>query len=486
MTVTTFPVTNQLNGADTLVVAVTTDNDTLTLTTAGQDLLAPFAPTLLDDLKKVGFTGSVGAVQRLPVSGHDTLTSIIAVGLGDATNVTRNMRRTAAANAVKAAGKAAHVTLLLGDDDLDALIDGARFATYQFTAFTPPSVKDVPAQISVLTDAADAGTIAARQNVINDAVALTRDLVNTPPQAKRPPQFAQMAQDAVKDLPITVTIFDETRLANEGFGGILGVGQGSSTPPRLVELRYTPTDPKDHVVLVGKGITFDTGGISLKPSASMETMKSDMAGAATMLAVLSAAARLNVQTELTVLLAVAENMPSGTATRVSDVLTMYGGITVEVTNTDAEGRLVLGDALAYAATLTPTPSVVIDAATLTGAAVIALGDKISAAIGNDDTLVAELTTAATHAGEPLWPLPLATDEYGDRVKGSISTLKNAGGREAGPIFGALFLSRFVAPDVRWVHLDIAGPAFSPKGYDIYSPGATGNPVRTLITWLLGR
>jgi len=486
VTVTTFAVSRDVHGADTLAVAVTATDGTLAVSDDAAELINGLAPTWLTDLAQVGFLAKAGSVQRLPVNGHDTVKSLIAVGLGEPANVQRNSLRKAAYTAVQTAGKVAHLALMLGDEHVDAIIDGARYGAYQFTTFTPPSVRDVPEAVSVLTNTPDAKAIGIRQNTINDAVSLARDLVNTPPQAKRPPVFAELARKAVEGLPITVTIFDETKLAADGFGGILGVGQGSSEPPRLVELRYTPTAASDHVVLVGKGITFDTGGISLKPSASMETMKCDMAGAATMLAVITAAARLSVKTEITVLLAVAENMPSGTATRVSDVLTMFNGTTVEVTNTDAEGRLVLSDALAYAATLTPTPSIVIDAATLTGAAVIALGDKITAAIGNDDTLMEELRAAATLAGEPLWPMPLANDEYGDRLKGTISTLKNAGGREAGPIFAALFLSRFVSADARWVHLDIAGPAFTTSGYDIYTTGATGNPVRTLITWLLGR
>lgn len=485
MTVSTFPVEPHLHGADTLAVAVACANDTIHLT-AATDIVDAIAPDLVANLTKVGFTGKKGQVTRLPIADHDTLTSIIAVGVGDNAALSRNAARTAAYSAINAAANATHVAVLFGDTHLDAIIDGARFATYQFTDYIPPSPRDLPGRVSVLTNDADAETVATTQNVINDAVNLARDLVNTPPQAKRPPKFAELARNAVKDLPVEVTIFDEARLAAEGFGGIMGVGQGSSVPPRLVQLSYNPTGAREHVVLVGKGITFDTGGISLKPSSSMETMKSDMAGAATMLAVVAAAARLQLATQITVLLAVAENMPSGTATRVSDVLTMYGGTTVEVTNTDAEGRLVLGDALAYAQTLTPPPTAVIDAATLTGAAVVALGDKISAAIGNNDALVAELTAAATHAGEPLWPLPLATDEYTERVNGTISTLKNAGGREAGPIFAALFLQHFVAQDTPWVHMDIAGPAFTTSGFDIYTKGATGNPVRTLITWLQTR
>lgn len=487
MTVSTFAVSLDLHGADTLAVAITANDGTLGLTFGAAELVDVIAPSLLTELTQVGFSAKPGSVQRLPVAGHDTLKSIICLGVGAPDAAGRNETRKAAYTAVNTAGNVAHLALLLGDEHVDAIIDGARFGAYQFTTFTPPVIREIPDTVTVLTNVLDANETAIRQNTINDAVALARDLVNTPPHAKRPPVFAELARRAVAGLPIQVTIFDETKLAQDGFGGILGVGQGSSAPPRLVELRYTPTSgATDHVVLVGKGITFDTGGISLKPSAAMETMKCDMAGAATMLAVITAAARLNVQTELTVLLAVAENMPSGTATRVSDVLTMFDGTTVEVTNTDAEGRLVLGDALAYAATLTPTPSIVIDAATLTGAAVIALGDKISAAIGNDDVLIAELQAAGARAGEPLWPLPLANDEYAERLKGSISTLKNAGGREAGPIFAALFLSRFVAKNARWVHLDIAGPAFTTSGYDIYTNGATGNPVRTLLTWLLNR
>jgi leucyl aminopeptidase len=283
---------------------------------------------------------------------------------------------------------------------------------------------------------------------------------------------------------VKVKIHDEKALAKGGFGGILGVGQGSSAAPRLVELSYDPSRAKGHVVLVGKGITFDTGGISLKPSNSMMTMKSDMAGAASVAAAVLAAAELGLKVKVTALCALAENMPSGTATRVSDVLTHRGGTTVEVMNTDAEGRLVLADALAYGAE--SKPDAMIDVATLTGAQVVALGTKVSGIMGTDEALVDGLLDAAKAAGEPLWELPLVA-EYRDHLKSTVADMKNIGrAGEAGTIIAALFLKEFT-DGLPWAHLDIAGPSFTEEGDAfITAKGATGAPVRTLVRYLQSR
>jgi leucyl aminopeptidase len=251
--------------------------------------------------------------------------------------------------------------------------------------------------------------------------------------------------------------------------------------PRLVELRWQPDGAQRHVALVGKGITFDTGGYSLKPTSGQETMKSDMAGAATAAAVVRAVAALELPVEVTAVLCLAENLVSGDAQRVSDVVRRRDGTTVEVMNTDAEGRLVLGDGIAHAAEL--GADTIVDVATLTGAVVVALGDLIGGVMSNDDGLADELVAEGRTAGEPMWRLPLAVDEYGKRVEGTVADLRNVGGREAGSIFGALFLHRFVPKGVRWAHLDIAGIAWRDAAGPYHQKGGTGSPARTLIAWL---
>jgi len=297
-------------------------------------------------------------------------------------------------------------------------------------------------------------------------------------------EHADLVAAGVADDDVAVRVLDEHELAAGGYGGILGVGGGSTMKPRLVELAWRPEDARRHVALVGKGITFDTGGYSLKPTAGMETMKMDMAGAATAAAVVRAAARLRLPVAVTAVLALAENLISGDAQRVSDVITMRDGTTVEVMNTDAEGRLVLGDGLAHAVEL--GADTVVDIATLTGAVIVALGDLIGGVMANDDALAAELIATGRHVGEPLWQLPLAVEEYGKRVEGTFADLRNVGGgKDPGTVFGALFLARFVPDHVRWAHLDIAGVAWRDAVGHYHQKGGTGVPARTLIAWLEG-
>jgi leucyl aminopeptidase len=451
---------------------------------AGLDLVAELAAT--------GFDASPGATLRVPTRGALTSPALLAVGLGTREKATLDHLRGAGAAAANAAERLPSIATALQTaiDDADpadaaqAFVEGLHLGSYRFSAYrSDPSPFELET-VTLHTDAADVDDLRHSIEVaaITAAAAiLARDLVNIPPHDKRPPALADRAVAEVADLPITTRVLDEAALTEGGYGGILGVGQGSSEPPRLVELTYAPEGATRHVALVGKGITFDTGGISLKPSQAMETMKTDMAGAATVLAVIKAAAQLELPVKITALMALAENMPSGTATRVSDVLTMKGGTTVEVINTDAEGRLVLGDALVHASEL--HPDAIVDVATLTGAAVVALGDKLGVVIASDDDLATAVTEATVHAGEPHWRLPLAAEQYGERIEGAIADLKNSGGREAGTIFAGLFLHRFVGEGIPWAHLDIAGIAWSNNGGGYLSKGATGSPVRSLIAWL---
>ena len=450
------------------------------------------------ELEAVRFDGDLGAVARIPTRGAVPAAVALVVGLGETGKVTlESLRRAAGAAARKATKDETLAVVVPGDLPAEAdpaaraqaAAEGASLGAYAFTAYKTKA-PDVPSLtgITILPgaglEAAALGPGVTAARAVARAVTLTRDLVNEPPAGKRPPALAERVAELAAQRELGVTVHDERMLAEGGFGGILGVGQGSSAPPRLVELTYEPQGAVGHVVLVGKGITFDSGGLSLKPATAMHTMKSDMSGAAAVVGAMSVLADLGVSVKVTGLLALAENMPSGTAIRVSDVLTHRGGKTVEVMNTDAEGRLVLADALAYASE--SRPDALIDLATLTGAQIVALGSAIAGLMGNDDDLIAEVRAAADSAGERVWPLPLP-DEYADHLKSEVADLKNIGKpMQAGTLIGGLYLRHFVG-DVPWAHLDIAGPAFTEEGDRWYTPkGGTGMGVRTLLEFLRAR
>ena len=322
--------------------------------------------------------------------------------------------------------------------------------------------------------------------MIADAVALARDLINMPSDVKTPGWLADQAAATAGRSGLAVRIRDEAELAGAGFGGIVAVGAGSAHPPRLIELTYTPAGADAHIVLAGKGITFDSGGLSLKPNDGMKQMKSDMAGGAAVIAAMSALPALGVRARVTGLIGAAENMPSGSAMRPGDVISTFGGRTVEVLNTDAEGRLVLADLLAYGTTL--EPGITVDLATLTGAARIALGASIGALYASDDELAQALTAAGSAAGEPLWRMPMPAD-YRDAIASATadlahvpSAMNGAKNGQAGSIVAAMFLREFTGGR-RWAHLDIAGPARAGSDDGEITRGGTGFGTRLLLRWL---
>jgi leucyl aminopeptidase len=302
--------------------------------------------------------------------------------------------------------------------------------------------------------------------------------VNTPAGDLSPRRFGEIAIDLAGSSGIEIDVLNEEAIAVEGLGGLLGVAAGSVEPPRFIRLRYVPEGGSPvAVALVGKGITFDSGGLSLKPPGSMMTMKTDMGGAAAVLGAFCAFAGLGVAVEVRGYLAVTENMPSGSATRPGDVLRIRNGKTIEVLNTDAEGRLVLADALSLA--LEERPDAIVDLATLTGACIAALGNKIAGVLGNDDRLIAAVCAAGRRAGEPMWPLPLPAG-YRSHIESEIADMKNMGvNGQAGALSAGLLLQEFVG-DAPWVHLDIAGPVRSEEDRGYHRKGATGFGVRTLI------
>ena len=344
-----------------------------------------------------------------------------------------------------------------------------------------------PAEVRLLVSAEGNGLAAVDEaRTVAGAVALARDLANTPSLTKTPAWLADEAVRVAAASGLSARIWEPDELAAEGFGGLLAVGSGSARPPRLIELGYQPAAWTEHVVLVGKGITFDSGGLSLKPNEGMQWLKTDMAGGAAVIAAMSALAKLAAPVRVTGLVAAAENMPSGSAMRPGDVITHYGGRTTEVLNTDAEGRLVLADALAYADAVLQ-PDAMVDLATLTGAARVALGGVMGALYATDDGLAQALLAAGTQSGEPLWRMPLV-DDYVDAVESPVADLANiphARNHRAGSIDAALFLREFTGKRP-WAHLDIAGAARSSSEDGDRPKGATGFGTRLLLRWLAGQ
>ena len=318
-----------------------------------------------------------------------------------------------------------------------------------------------------------------RGEIVGQAVNLARDLTNTPPSEKCPTRLAEQIRTMASDAGLAVQVWDETRIRQERFGGLLGVAAGSANPPCFVILDHRRGGETPPLALVGKGVTFDSGGLSLKPSASMEDMKSDMTGAAVVAATMQAAARLDLPVNVTGYLALTENMTGGNAMKLGDVLTMRNGKTVEVLNTDAEGRLILADALSFAAE--NRPARILDLATLTGACMVALGPKVAGVFSNDDDFCARLLSACRQTGERGWRLPL-DDDYKEQLKSGVADLKNVGGKWGGAITAAKFLEQFV-DGKPWVHLDIAGPSWSDSENTTRDAGGTGCFVRTLLAFL---
>jgi leucyl aminopeptidase len=472
--------------------------ESLLLATGAESIAVAFDGKLTETLALLGATGAPGEVTKVATLGTVTAPLIVAVGLGPeptgAAPAPETLRRAAGAAIRSLAGaESAAVALPMPDDDdalaaLRAVAEGALLGGYRFAGYkTRPQPGRRPPVSSIAVHVPDAGdepvrAEIARAAVVAEAVTCTRDWVNTPPNDLRPPAFADAVAAAARDAGLEVEVLDEQALAQGGYGGILAVGQGSEAPPRLVKMSYRPTsgEPAKRLALVGKGITFDTGGVSIKPAQGMWEMKSDMAGAAAVAATMFAIAKLGPAVAVTAYLPMAENMPSGSAYRPGDVVTMYNGKRVEVLNTDAEGRMILGDAIARACE--DGCDYLLETSTLTGGQVIALGKRIAGVMGTPE-LCTRVQAAGDAVGEPAWPMPLPDDVRTgmDSEVADISQV-NAGMDRAGHMLqGGIFLREFVADDVAWAHIDIAGPSYhsgEPTGY--WAKGGTGVPVRTLV------
>jgi leucyl aminopeptidase len=449
--------------------------------TAGLDLY--LGSPAADVLAACDATGKAGEVTPVAVRVGDKPRRLLFVGLGDESAA--DMRKAGAALGGRAArerGMLAAAALGQPAGAVRAFAEGLLLGSYRFSLASQPA-SGGPSEVRMLVSAAaEAAEAVTAARTVAEAVGLARDLANMPSGRKTPAWLAGEAARAAAASGLTVRVREPAELAAEGFGGILAVGAGSAQPPCLIELGYHPPGARTHVVLVGKGITFDSGGLSLKPNEGMKAMKTDMAGGAAVIAAMSALAGLRAAVRVTGLVATAENMPSGSAMRPGDVITHFGGRTTEVLNTDAEGRLVLADALAYADTVLE-PDVMVDVATLTGAARVALGGTLGALYASDDGLAGALLAAAAEAGEPLWRMPLV-DDYSDALDSPVADLANvphSSRPRAGSIEAALFLREFTGGRP-WAHLDIAGAArSSPDGGEV--KGATGFGTRLLLRWL---
>lgn len=445
---------------------------------------------LLTTLTNMGASGEVDEVIKLPSKSNKL---IVFTGLGKIeSNFSPELLR-------RAAGAASRH--LLGNDsasfalphksvaEIAAIAEGAALGSYAFTEFRGSSKgaqKNPLSSITVVTrfaNTAQAKTAAKRAEIIAEQTFLVRDLINTPPSSLTPDSFCLRAKKLASKYGVKVEILNDAALRKGGYGGIIGVGQGSANPPRLLHLTYSPAKAKKRYAFVGKGITFDTGGLALKPANGMEAMKADMSGAAAVVAAIFAIAQLKLPIAIDAWAPLAENMVSDTATRPSDVITIYGGKTVEVLNPDAEGRLVLADALVKAAEVGKKSGGldgIIDVATLTGAQVVALGSRTSAVMTNDENFSGQFLTAANIAGESFWPMPLPV-ELRASLDSPIADLANIGDRMGGMLVAGLFLKEFIDPQTPWLHLDIAGPAFNEKTAHGYTPvGGTGIALRSLL------
>ncbi|MBB3083003.1 leucyl aminopeptidase family protein [Geodermatophilus sabuli] len=459
-------------------------------------LTGPGAPVdaalLAGALRDTGNTGRPGAVTNVPVPGRRPR-SVVAVGVGDATlPELRHCVGVAVRRAQTLAEHGARRLVLPVDDaaapagaeEVRVAVETALLAGYRFRDTSAPHPPRLATVTVVATDAGDPAAVAAARagEVAGRSVAWARDLVNTPSNTKDPAWLAAEAGERLAGLDhVTVHVLDADDLRAGGFGGVLAVGGGSATPPCVIVASYRPPGAAagHHPVLVGKGITFDTGGISIKPTAGMREMKTDMAGGAAVLAAVDAAARLALPVAVTAVVPAAENAVSGSSYRPSDVVRHVGGRTTEVLNTDAEGRMVLADGLAHAR-LHLGATVLVDVATLTGAMKVALGTRTAGLYATSDGLADALRAAAGHAGEPVWRMPLA-EEHADLLESAVADANNAPGNPGGTT-AALFLRPF-AGELPWAHLDVAGPARAGSDDAEVVKGGTGYGARTLLRWL---
>jgi leucyl aminopeptidase len=456
--------------------------------------------SIKESLDNKEFRGTFGSSMMVYTLGKGPMKKVMLLGLGKREKFSDEGARISAGKAAQKAKELGvkEFSILqfsnLDEGLIEAMTEGVALALYSFDKYkAKDAAKDPPAkvdEVSILvnSDSPKFQTVAERAGLIVDAVNFARDIGNLPPNDCAPAQLASIATSLAQEYGMKSRVMDRYELENMGMAGIVAVGKGSNNPPKLIILEYTGASASDQqqkpYLLVGKAVTFDTGGISIKPGEKMDEMKFDKCGGCTVLAVMRAAASMKLAVNIVAIVPSVENMPSATSYRPGDIIKMYNGKTVEILNTDAEGRMILADALAYGIA-TYSPRAVLDLATLTGAAIIALGSNVAAIVGSNKQLTDRLRKLADKTGEKMWELPLY-EEFHEQIKSTFADMRNIGGRPGGAITAAAFLSNFV-DGVPWVHMDIAGTAWTQEGTfeRSYNPkGATGFGIRTLVKLLM--
>ena len=429
---------------------------------------------------------AIGTISELVIPQDEGLLTVVVAGCGVGAECKPVAFRRAAGEAARALHQAKVTQAVVAAPILtntkrgaylEAVVEGLYLGAYTFTEFKSEAKAAPECAVTLCSAIPEAEALVAKAQVSAEAVCYTRDLVNRPGNVVNPEAMANAARKLAQELPLEVEVLDEVQMAERKMGAILAVGQGSANPPRMITLKYNGADAAPYVAYVGKGITFDSGGISIKPDDGMGEMKDDMSGAGAVLGAMKAIATLGLKCNVIGILACAENMPGGRAQRPGDIVRAANGKTIEVISTDAEGRMVLADAVDYACKLGAQR--VIDIATLTGAVIIALGKETSGIVSNDDALVEQIKKAGKFAGENYWQLP-SLPECKEAIKSDVADLLNSAGRPGGCITGGLFIGEFVAKDIPWAHLDIGGTSTTTKDSGHKVKGGTGFGTLTLI------
>ena len=455
------------------------------------EITPDFDPIIGEITESNEFRAKDGTISIVHNNVGSGIKRALLLGMGDKKNLdpekTRNLTGKVV-NKAKELGISEFVLIPFKNMDkehLSAMVEGIKLSDYSFNNYKRDEDRNNLNQVRILirNDMKNSQKIIQHSVVVSDAVIFTRDISNLPPNDCSPKDLATLSKKLSENQKVKVRVIEKEEMKSYGFEGILAVGEGSASSPKLIVLEYSGSTKKRPIVIVGKAVTFDTGGVSIKPSEKMEEMKFDKCGGCNVLGIMKAVSELGLDTNVIGIIPAVENMPSGTSYRPGDIIKMYNRKTVEVLNTDAEGRIILGDALSFAVK-TFAPKAIIDMATLTGAAIIALGTNVAALVGNDDDLVTKILEYSNQTGEKIWQLPLF-EEYKEQLKSSNADMKNIGGRSAGAITAAAFLSNFVE-DTPWVHLDIAGTAWTQEGTKekSYNPkGATGFGIRTIVKYI---
>ena len=455
------------------------------------EITPDFDPIIREITESNEFRAKDGTISIVHNNVGSGIKRALLLGMGDKKNLdpekTRNLTGKVV-NKAKELGISEFVLIPFKNMDkehLSAMVEGIKLSDYSFNNYKRDEDRNDLNQVRILirNDMKNSLKIIQHSVVVSDAVIFTRDISNLPPNDCSPKDLATLSKKLSENQKVKVRVIEKEEMKSYGFEGILAVGKGSASSPKLIVLEYSGSTKNRPIVIVGKAVTFDTGGISIKPPEKMEEMKFDKCGGCNVLGIMKAVSDLGLDTNVIGIIPAVENMPSGTSYRPGDIIKMYNRKTVEVLNTDAEGRIILGDALSFAVK-TFAPKAIIDMATLTGAAIIALGTNVAALVGNDDDLVTKILEYSNQTGEKIWQLPLF-EEYKEQLKSSNADMKNIGGRSAGAITAAAFLSNFVE-DTPWVHLDIAGTAWTQEGTKekSYNPkGATGFGIRTMVKYI---